>query len=280
MNIYPRILEQLAALTLAEMDRFHNEQRMRRAIAAGELSLVYQPQVRLDDGGVVGLEALLRWNRDGRVVPAGEFIRAIEHSAVIITLGEWVIGETCRQIAEWRDRGLAVPRVAINIGARHFQQPPLADTIRAELARHGLDGSALEIEVTETTAMHDAEATARTIDALRELGLEITIDDFGTGYSSLAYLRRFAITGLKIDRSFVADVTSSRSAAAIVNAIIATAHALDLRVVAEGVETCEQAAFLAASHCHEAQGYLFARPIAASDIPAYLHDRKERAHAS
>jgi diguanylate cyclase (GGDEF)-like protein len=273
-----------SALTLAEFERVDVEQRMRRAIATGELSLVYQPQVRLAGGALIGLEALLRWNRDGRTIPAAEFIRAIEHSAIIIDLGEWVIGETCRQIAEWRRAGLPVPRIAVNIGARHFQHPRLIETIRTLLAEHGVDGSALEIEITETTAMHDAEATGRTIDEVRALGLEITIDDFGTGYSSLAYLKRFAITGLKIDRSFVADLPASRSATAIVNAIVATARALDLRVVAEGVETREQADFLTASQCSEAQGYLFAVPIPAKDIPAYLNntlqDRKETTHAS
>ena len=268
-----------SALTLAEFERLHIEQRVRRAIHDGELALVYQPQLRLADAALIGLEALLRWNRDGRTLPAGTFIRAIEHSAVIIDLGEWVIGETCRQIAAWRREGLAVPRIAINIGARHFQQPRLVDTIRDLLVRHGVHGSEIELEITETTAMHDAEATARIIDALRGLGLEITIDDFGTGYSSLAYLKRFAITGLKIDRAFVSDLPSSRSATAIVNAIVATAHALDLRVVAEGVETPEQAAFLTASHCDQGQGYLFAHPIPATDIPAYLQRSKETTHA-
>jgi diguanylate cyclase (GGDEF)-like protein len=262
------------ALTVAEFERLHVEQRLRRAIADGELALVYQPQVRLRDGAPIGLEALLRWNRDGLTIPAAAFIRAVEHSAVIIDVGEWVIGETLRQIAAWRRDGLEVPRVAVNIGARHFQQPRLAAAIRDLLAHHGVDGSALEVEITETTAMYDAEATTRTIDALRALGLEITIDDFGTGYSSLAYLKRFAITGLKIDRTFVADIPSSRSATAIVNAIVATAHALDLRVVAEGVETRDQAELLAATNCDEAQGYLFAAPISANDIPEYLRSAK------
>jgi EAL domain-containing protein (putative c-di-GMP-specific phosphodiesterase class I) len=268
-----------SALTLAEFERLHLEQRMRRAIAEGELSLVYQPQVRLRDGALIGLEALLRWTRDGRTIPAASFIRAIERSAVIIDVGEWVIAETCRQIVEWRRQGLIVPRIAVNIGARHFQQPRLVDTIRKLLARHGVEGTALELEITETTAMHDAETTAHTIDTLRGLGLEITIDDFGTGYSSLAYLKRFAITCLKIDRAFVSDLPS-RSATAIVNAIVATAHALDLRVVAEGVEHQEQADFLNASNCDQGQGFLFAAPMAAVHIPTYLQTTKELTDAS
>ena len=268
------------ALTVAEFERLHIEQRVRAAIVEGELSLVYQPQVRLRDGALIGLEALLRWNRDGRTVPAASFIRAIEHSAVIIDVGEWVLGETCRQIAAWRSEGLPVPRIAVNIGARHFQQPRLVAAIRELLALHGVEGTAIELEITETTAMHDAEASAHTIDALRALGVEITIDDFGTGYSSLAYLRRFDITGLKIDRAFVADLPASRSATAIVNAIVATAHALGLRVVAEGVETAGQAELLAASECDEAQGYLFAAPIPAAALPAWIRTRKELSHAS
>jgi diguanylate cyclase (GGDEF)-like protein len=259
----------------AELERLHIEQRVRRAIANRELALVYQPQVRLRDGALVGLEALLRWNRDGRTLPASAFIHAIEQSPVIVDVGEWAFGEACRQIAEWRRNGADVPRVAVNIGARHFQQPGLVGAIRHALEKHGVEGSAMELEITETTAMHDAAATASTVAGLRALGLEITIDDFGTGYSSLAYLTRFAITGLKIDRAFVADVPQSRSATAIVNAILATARALDLRVVAEGVETRDQAEFLATSHCDQGQGYLFARPIPAADIPAYLNDRKE-----
>jgi diguanylate cyclase (GGDEF)-like protein len=264
-----------STLTLAEFERLHVEHRVRQAIASGEFSLVYQPQVRFHDCALVGLEALLRWNRNGQTIPASAFIRAIEHSPVIIDLGEWVIGETCRQIAEWRRTGVDAPRVAVNVGARHFQQPYLAEAMQGQLEKNGLEGAALELEITETAAMQDATAAARTIDALRALGLEITIDDFGTGYSSLAYLTRFAITGLKIDRAFVADVPDSRSATAIVNAIVATAHALDLRVVAEGVETREQAEFLAASNCDMGQGYLFAYPIAAQEIPAYLKTRKE-----
>jgi diguanylate cyclase (GGDEF)-like protein len=268
------------ALTLADFERLHIEHRLRQAIANGELTLAYQPQVRLTDGALVGLEALLRWHRDGRLIPAAAFIRTVERSAVIIDLGEWVLDATCRQILAWRAQGLNVPRIAVNVGARHFQQPHFVETVRTILTRHGIEGNAIELEITETTAMHDAEGTARTIDALRALGLQITIDDFGTGYSSLSYLKRFAITGLKIDRAFVCDLPDSRSATAIVNAIVATAHALDLRVVAEGVETHEQAAFLGASECDEAQGYLYARPIAGADVPAFLDKGKETSNVA
>jgi EAL domain-containing protein (putative c-di-GMP-specific phosphodiesterase class I) len=159
--------------------------------------------VRLPDGTLLGLEALLRWQRDGELVPAAAFIRAAEESSVIIDLGEWAIDEACRQLRTWRDVGIAPRRLALNIGARHFQHPGFLDTVRRAIERHSIEKHTLEIEITETTAMSNADTTARLIDDLRDLGVEITIDDFGTGYSSLAYLKRFAITGVKIDRSFV-----------------------------------------------------------------------------
>ena len=259
-----------AALMQAEYERRHIADRVRDAIAAGEFALHYQPQVRLSDGAVVGAEALLRWNREGRTVASSAFIGGIEETAVVIELGEWVIAEACRQLAMWRLEGVAIPRVAINVGRRHFQHPRLAETISTLLEKHGLRGSDLELEITEATAMHDAEATVRTLHDLRALGIEITIDDFGSGYSSLAYLKRFAITGLKVDRALVANVPGSRSAATIVIAIVATAHALELRVVAEGVETAEQARFLTAISCDHGQGRLFARPIPPENVPEFV----------
>jgi diguanylate cyclase (GGDEF)-like protein len=264
--------QQLASadLTIAAAERLGIETRLRRAIERKELFLAYQPQVALPDGRLLGLEALLRWRRDGEVIPAAAFIRTIEESAIIIDVGEWVIDEACRQLRAWRDQGIAPPRLALNIGARHFQHPGFLEIIRAAIARHGIERGTLEIEITETTAMSNAEATARLIDTLRDLGVEITIDDFGTGYSSLAYLKRFAITGVKIDRSFVRDLPESRSAGAIVNAILATGHALGLRVVAEGVEEPEQAGFLTDAGCDEAQGYWFGRPMTADASEEYL----------
>jgi diguanylate cyclase len=259
-----------ADLTVAAAERLGIETRLRRAIERGELSLAYQPQVRLPDGGLLGLEALLRWQRDGELIPAAAFIRAVEESAIIIDVGEWVIDEACRQLRAWREAGIAPPRIALNIGARHFQHPGFLDTVRRAIERHGIERNTLEIEITETTAMSNADATAGLIDDLRDLGVEISIDDFGTGYSSLAYLKRFAITAVKIDRSFVHDLPSSRSAGAIVNAILATAHTLGLRVVAEGVEEPEQAGFLTAAGCDEAQGYWFGRPMSVAATEDYL----------
>ncbi|MEA2464205.1 MAG: hypothetical protein QOJ98_1952, partial [Acidobacteriota bacterium] len=259
-----------AGLTIAAAEQLGIETRLRQAIERGELSLAYQPQVHLPDGRLLGVEALLRWQRDGELIPAAAFIRAVEESSIIIDVGEWVMDEACRQLRVWTDAGIAPPRLALNIGARHFQHPGFLETVRRTLERHGIARNTIEIEITETTAMSHADATATLIDDLRDLGVEITIDDFGTGYSSLAYLKRFAITGVKIDRSFIHDLQSSRSAGAIVNAILATAHALGLRVVAEGVEEPEQAALLAAAGCDEAQGYWFGRPMAVEAIEEQL----------
>jgi EAL domain-containing protein (putative c-di-GMP-specific phosphodiesterase class I) len=256
-------------LTLAAAERLRLETHLRAALHRGELSLAYQPQVRFRDRALLGVEALLRWRYQGEVLTAASFIHAVENSPVIIDIGEWVIDEACRQMRAWRDAGVAPPRLALNVGARHFQHPAFLACVRRAMERHGVEGSALEIEITETTAMHNGEASARLIDELRELGVEITIDDFGTGYSSLAYLKRFAITGLKIDRSFVHDLPS-RSAGAIVNAILATAHALGLRVVAEGVEDPDQAGYLEAAGCEEGQGYWFGRPLSAEAVIDYL----------
>lgn len=261
-----------ADLTVPAALRLGLESGLRGAIERGELTLAYQPQVRLPDGEWLGVEALLRWRRDGELLPAAAFIREAEASPVIIDVGEWVVDEACRQLRVWSNAGIAPPRLALNIGARHFQHPGFLATVRRAIERHGIDGRTLEIEITETTAMHDAEATTRLIDELRALGVDVTIDDFGIGYSSLAYLMRFAITGLKIDRSFVHDLASSRSAGAIVNAILATAHALDLRVVAEGVEEAEQAAFLTDAGCDQAQGYWFGRPMSAETIESHLRE--------
>jgi diguanylate cyclase (GGDEF)-like protein len=260
-------------LTTAAAERLGIVSRLRGAMERGELSLAFQPQVRLHDRALLGVEALLRWQCDGELLTAASFIRAVEENPIIIDVGEWVLNEACRQLRSWQDAGLAPPRLALNVGARHFQHPSFLNTVRRAMERHGIEGRCLEIEITETTAMNNGQASVRLIDELRTMGVEITIDDFGTGYSSLAYLKKFAITGVKIDQSFVHDLPS-RSASAIVNAILATAHALGLRVVAEGVEDPEQAGFLEAAGCVEAQGYWFARPMSADKLGDYLREER------
>jgi EAL domain-containing protein (putative c-di-GMP-specific phosphodiesterase class I) len=185
-------------------------------------------------------------------------------------LGEWVLRTACRQTKEWHDRGAGPVRVAVNLSARQFQQQDLVEMVQSALEDVDLSPSSLELEITETTAMQNAEVTVEVLRALRELGVGISIDDFGMGYSSLNYLRRFPITGVKIDRAFVSDVTTNDGDAAIVSAVIGMARSLRLRVIAEGVETAEQFAFLRSHDCDEAQGYYFGRPVFSNEMTRAL----------
>lgn len=234
---------------------------------AGQLSLHYQPKVAGDTGQVRGVEALLRWKHPQRgAISPGSFIPVAERFGLIIPLGDWVIDEACRQLADWREQGLKL-RVAINLSVQQLRQPDaLLQRLSQALERHQLDASQLSCEITESVAMEDAAATERILQRLGGLGVSLSIDDFGTGYSSLAYLRRLPVSQLKIDRSFIQDLETSPDARAIVNAVIELAHALGLEVVAEGVETEGQAAVLRAKRCDKLQGFLFARPLPAEDL--------------
>jgi len=238
-----------------------------RESGAGRLLLHYQPKINAASGDVSGVEALLRWQHPqrGAIRPA-VFIPVAERFGLVAALGGWVIDEACRQLAEWRAQGLKL-RVAINLSAQQLRQPePLLQRLEDGLRRFTLDAALLTCELTESTVMEVADATERSLQRLGELGVRLSIDDFGTGYSSLAYLRRLPVSQLKIDRSFVQDLEASADARAIVNAVIELAHALGLQVVAEGVETPGQAAVLRAKGCDELQGFLFARPMPASDL--------------
>jgi diguanylate cyclase (GGDEF)-like protein len=225
---------------------------------SGRLALHYQPKVATEEGDVAGVEALLRWQhpRRGAVGP-GVFIPVAERFGLIVPLGDWVIKESCRQLAAWRDEGLQM-RVAINLSVQ----------------QHGVDARQLTCEITESVAMDDAAATERALQRLATLGLSLSIDDFGTGYSSLAYLRRLPVSQLKIDRSFIQDLETSADARAIVKAVIELAHALSLQVVAEGVETEGQAEVLRGKRCDKLQGFLFARPMPAAELTRWArgHD--------
>jgi diguanylate cyclase len=260
--------------------RLRMERDLRLALERGELQLHYQPRVCAANGAVLGAEALLRWVHPvlGMVSPA-EFIPVAEESGLIEPIGLWVLGEACRQARRWQDAGLAPLCVSVNLSARQFQQAGLVRQIGAALADSGLDARYLELEITEGTVMHDAAAAVATMHALKRLGVTLSIDDFGTGYSSLSYLKLFPIDVLKIDRSFVTDVTRDPNDAAITHAIIGLAHWLGLFVVAEGVETLEQARFLAAAGCDEFQGYYLSRPLAPVQFAALLADA-ERAPAA
>jgi diguanylate cyclase (GGDEF)-like protein len=231
---------------------------MRQALASQRFRLHYQPQVALHSGRVVGAEALIRW-RDAALgeIPPGRFIPVAEDSGFIVALGDWVLGQAVRQAAAWLARGLTVP-VAINVSALQFQQPQFVERVAAVLAAHQLPAQLLELELTESILVRDADEALQRLQALARIGVRLSIDDFGTGYSSLAYLKRFPIDKLKIDRSFISGLPGDDSDGAIVVAILQMAAALGKKVIAEGVESEGQRQFLLDNGCHEFQGYLFA----------------------
>jgi EAL domain-containing protein (putative c-di-GMP-specific phosphodiesterase class I) len=240
---------------------------MRAALAAGEFRLHYQPIVRLASAETIGAEALIRWQRpDGALVPPSDFIPVAEQTGLIVPIGRWVLREASRQLRAWtRGSGTRV-HVSVNLSARQFQDPLLVDTVREALAESEADPSLLRLEITESTVMSNPELAVRTLRALRELGVRISVDDFGTGYSSLGYLKRLPLDTLKIDRGFVRDLATDRDDLEISQAVIALGHGLGLEVVAEGVETPEQAEILLARGCDAAQGFLFGRPVEAGDF--------------
>jgi len=252
-------------------ERFLLEGSLRRAIERGEFELHYQPQVVLATGRIVGVEALVRWRDAERgLLEPLEFIPAAEANGLILAIGEWVLREACRQCKAWERAGASPFTMAVNISARQFAQPDLVERVEAILAETGLDPRLLELELTESMLMKNVQETATTLERLHALGVALAIDDFGTGHSSLDYLRRFPVGKLKIDKSFVQDVGHDAHDAAIVKAIVGLAHNLELKVVAEGVETLSQRAFLAACGCNEAQGYHFAMPQPAAEVGELL----------
>jgi diguanylate cyclase len=256
--------------------RIDVENGLRLAIEWGEFHHLYQPIVDLATGRVVELEALIRWHHPRRgILPPSEFIPLAEESDLIVEIGAWGIGEACRQLGRWKAErpNIAGLRIAVNLSARHFRNTNLAHELTDTLARNGIAPTELCLEVTETTLMRDVEATVAAITALKRLGFEIAIDDFGTGYSSLSYLQRLPVDVLKVDRAFVSGLGEHHRDSAIVAAAVAMAHALDLLVVAEGVETDEQLAAVRDLGCDLVQGYLFSRPIPPVDAIEFVVDR-------
>ncbi|MCA1855703.1 EAL domain-containing protein [Massilia oculi] len=247
------------------------EARLQRALQRGELRLHYQPQFDVASGRIVGLEALLRWEAGGReVLAAAEFIPLAEETGLIVPIGEWALATAMRQLAAFSRLAPAPLRMSVNVSARQFHQQDIAAGIERLLADTGCDPGALTLEITETLLMESPGAAAEAMARLSRLGIQLAIDDFCTGYSSLANLRRFPIHGLKIDRSFIADIPDDDDAAAIVHAVIALAGSMKLDVVAVGVETAAQQAFLEAHGCHRMQGYRFGRPVPAEEIERML----------
>ncbi len=246
-------------------------QDLRRAVERHELVLHYQPKFNAPNGPIMGVEALVRWQHPQRgLVPADEFIPLAEKTGLIVPLGAWVLDEACRQMAQWHREGRTGWTVAVNLSALQFGHVALIDTVRDTLARHALAPRSLTLEITESTAMRDVDASLQILQQLDAMGVRISIDDFGTGYSSLLYLKRLPASELKIDRGFVRDLAHDTEDAAIVSAIVALGQTLNLRIVAEGVETAEQQAFLTRLGCHSLQGYLLGRPMTAESLSAAM----------
>ncbi len=259
------------AMNEAAQARLQLENDLRHALERGEFTLHYQPQLDLKTGAIVGFEALVRWRhpRRGMVAPS-DFIAAAEETGLIGPIGERVLHEACAQARAWQTSGHPQLQVAVNCSARQFQDEKFVQTVSRILRETGMPAPRLELEVTESVIIHHSEEVNARFQALGDMGVRISIDDFGTGYSSLSYLKRLAIHQLKIDQSFVRDISADPDDAAIVSAIIAIAHSLDLNVVAEGVETAEQLAFLRSVGCDMGQGYLFSKPLPAEEFERWL----------
>jgi diguanylate cyclase (GGDEF)-like protein/PAS domain S-box-containing protein len=252
------------------------QHEMRRALQSGEFLLYYQPQYDLTAGQIVGLEALIRWKHPVRgLVSPCEFIPAAEESGIIVPLGDWVLEEACRQNKTWQEQGMPFIPVSVNLSFRQFSQRNLTGKISDILKQTGLEAKYLELEITESMTM-DVERASQCLKELTDLGVNISIDDFGTGYSSFHYLKNLPITRLKIDRSFVRDILQDPNDAAIVAAIIAMAHNLQLQVIAEGVETEDQVHFLRSHRCDEMQGYFGSPPLPSSDVLELLREKMNR----
>jgi diguanylate cyclase (GGDEF)-like protein/PAS domain S-box-containing protein len=253
-------------------ERMNIEAGLRRALERNEFVLHYQPRIGLRSGAVESVEALLRWVSPGSsgLIPPGRFIPVAEDSGLIVPIGQWVLSEACNQLRAWHQRGARRIAVSVNVSPRQFKRPELVETIQRALAQSGLEARFLEIEVTESLVMENAEDFVARLHALKALGVEVSVDDFGTGYSSLNYLKRFPVDRLKVDQTFVRDITADRDDATIVKAIVRLGHSLGLKVTAEGVETAEQLDFLRACRCDQAQGFYFSRALPAEEIETLI----------
>lgn len=248
------------------------ENRLHRALERGEFTVYYQPQVDITTMAIAGMEALLRWQHPEQgLIPPAQFIPLAEQTGLIVPIGEWVLRTACAQNKVWQDAGFSELRMGVNLSPRQFQEPNLVELVAHVLSETGLAPEYLELEITETTVMQNLDFATSMLDDLQEMGVHISMDDFGTGYSSLGYLKKFPFHTLKIDRSFIGDLTDNPQDKAIISAVLALARGLNLRVVAEGVETYEQKELLRSLECEQMQGYLFSRPLKAEDATKLLH---------
>jgi EAL domain-containing protein (putative c-di-GMP-specific phosphodiesterase class I) len=258
-------------MNIRAVRRLAVESSLRRALKEDEFLLHYQPQIDLASGAMVGAEALIRWSSPDRgLVFPKQFVPIAEACGLIVPIGRWVLREACRQLQAWLDAGLPAMPVAVNTSAMEFRHEGFLDGVASILKETGLAPRYLELELTESVLMHDAGSPVAVLEDLKAMGVRLAIDDFGTGYSSLSYLQRFPIDTLKIDRSFVCDIASEGNGSTIVSAVIAMGRTLGQRVIAEGVETQEQLAFLRTRHCDEGQGFHFSRPLSAEDFRRLL----------
>jgi diguanylate cyclase (GGDEF)-like protein/PAS domain S-box-containing protein len=277
-NIYQFYSESMNARAL---ERLNLESRLRKALEQDEFLLYYQPQLDLRSNRITGVEALIRWQNPkmGLVSPA-DFIPLAEETGLIVAIGEWALFTACAQVKTWLNAGLPPLEMAVNLSSVQFRQSKLTNTIEQALKAANLAPQHLKLELTESMIMHQAQDTIATLHQFKEMGVGLSVDDFGTGYSSLSYLKRFPLDSLKIDRSFVKDITSDPDDAAITNAIIAMAHSLNLSVVAEGVETPAQLEFLRTHGCDTIQGYLLSKPLPAEELVPLLFQQAEKSFVS
>ncbi|RJX36164.1 MAG: EAL domain-containing protein [Desulfurivibrio sp.] len=260
----------------AALQRLALEKQLRLALARQELTLHYQPQLDVMSGSISGVEALLRWENAelGKVMPE-EFIPIAEETNLIVPIGEWVLRTACAQARTWKEAGVPVPRVAVNVSVQQFAQAGFPAQVERILKETGLEPAGLEIEITESVLMKDGDTATATLRELKRLGVQLAIDDFGTGYSSLAYLKNFPIDRLKIDRAFVYALTTDINDQAIASAVISLAENMRLDVTAEGVETEDQFAFLKSRNCNEVQGFFLSRPLPAEEISGFIRTRTD-----
>jgi len=274
------------AMNARTVEKFKFENKLRRAIEKNELLLHYQPQIEIKTGRVTGVEALIRWHCSecGKIHSPADFIPIAEETGLIVPIGEWVLRKACEENKKWQDKGLKPVRIAVNLSLKQFMRKDFVEKIAEILKNSILDPQYLELEITESIAMKDVEITITILRRLKNMGIRLAIDDFGTGYSSLAHLKQMPLDVLKIDRSFVKDITNNPDDATIALAVIRMAHALRLEVVAEGVEIVEQFDFFHDMQCNQIQGFLISRPVPSDELEGFLAEKQyfpaESAYAS